>query len=162
MRIRRRDDQTVELSGIDLLCCELLRQIVVSGQVDDFPAARERLYSSPSHGREPEFDQDWKDYVEPDLRDMFRTSREVVQAALKNFPPKKPADSYTLNIPVKHLEAWIHALNQARLALSARFNFTEHEMEDAIPIEGDQRALALFQVHFYGFLQECFLRQLED
>jgi hypothetical protein len=63
---------------------------------------------------------------------------------------------------VKHLEAWIHALNQARLALSARFGFTERDMEDAIPIEGDQRALALFQVHFYGFLQECFLRQLED
>jgi len=162
MRIRRRDDQTVELGGIDLLCCELLRQIVVSGQVDDFPAARERLYSSPTHGREPEADQDWKNYVEPDLRDMFRTSREVVQAALKNFPPDKLADSYTLSIPIKHLEAWINALNQARLALSARYNFTEHEMEDAIPIESDQRALALFQVHFYGFLQECFLRQLED
>jgi hypothetical protein len=162
MRIRRRDDQTVELGGLDLLCCELLRQIVGCAQVDDFPAARERLYSSPTHGREPECDEDWKNYVEPDLRDMFRSSQEVVQTALKNFPPKKSADSYTLHIPVKHLEAWIHTLNQARLALSARFGFTEHDMEDAIPIEGDQRALALFQVHFYGFLQECFLRQLED
>ena len=162
MHIRRCNDQTVELGGIDLLCCELLRQIVVSAQVDDYPAARERLYSSPSHGREPEFDQDWKDYVEPDLRDMFRSSQEVVQAALKDFPPEKPAHSYTLHIPVKHLEAWIHVLNQARLALSARFGFTEHDMEEAIPFEGDQRALVLFQVHFYGFLQECFLRQLED
>jgi hypothetical protein len=162
MRIRRRDEKTVELGGLDLLCCELLRQIVVSAQVDDFPAARERLYSSPTHGREPELDQDWKKYVEPDLRDMFRSAQEVVRAALENFPPDKAADSYTLRIPVANLEAWIHALNQARLALSARYNLTEHEMEDAIPIADNQRALALFQVHFYSLLQDCFLRQLED
>jgi hypothetical protein len=162
MRIRRCDAQTVELGDLDLLCCELLEQIVVNSQVDDYPAARERIYSTPTHGREPEFDQDWKNYVEPDLRDMFRNSQEIVQSALENFPPDKTADSYALRIPIKHLEAWIHVLNQARLALAARNNFTERDMEDAIPIEGDQRALALFQVHFYGFLQECFLRQLED
>jgi len=162
MRIRRCDAQTVELGDLDSICCELLRQVVASAQVDDSAAARERIYSSPTDGREPEFDQDWKNYVEPDLRDMFRSSQEIVQTSLENFPPDKTAESYSLRIPMKHLEAWIHVLNQARLALSARYNFTERDMEDPIPIEGNQRALALFQVHFYGFLQECFLRQLED
>jgi hypothetical protein len=35
--------------------------------------------------------EDWKNYVEPDLRDMFRSAQEVVQAALKTFRPDKPA-----------------------------------------------------------------------
>ncbi len=162
MRIRRCDVQTMELAELDLLSCELLHQIVVSARSDDHPAARERLYSSPTEGREPAFEQDWKNYVEPDLRDLFRTAQEVVLADLKDFPPNDPEEANTLHIPMKNLDAWIHALNQARLALSARYDFTERDMEVAMPLEGDERALALFQVHFYGFLQECFLRQLED
>jgi hypothetical protein len=35
-------------------------------------------------------------------------------------------------------------------------------MELAMPLAGDARSLALFQVHFYGFLMECFLRELES
>jgi hypothetical protein len=62
---------------------------------------------------------------------------------------------------VKHLEAWIHALNQARLALAARHEFAERELEREVPTEGGERALALFQIHFYGLLQEFFLRQLD-
>ena len=62
---------------------------------------------------------------------------------------------------MKHLEAWIHALNQARLALAARHDFSERELEREIPAEGDDRAFALFQIHFYGLLQEFFLRQLD-
>lgn len=161
MLIRRLNHHTVEISGIDLLCCELFQQIVVSAQVDDHPAARERLYSSPTGGREPSFDEDWKNYVEPDLRDLFHTAQEVVAGDLEKFPPDRPADTYTLHLPVKNLEAWIHALNQARIALSARYEFTERDMETPLPLDGDHRALALFQVHLYGFMQECFLRQIE-
>jgi hypothetical protein len=122
-------------------------------------AVRERLYAARLRAEQL---RNWKNYVQPDLRDLFRSSQEVVRAALEGFPPDNATENYTLRIPVKNLEAWINVLNQARLALSARHNFTEKDMEVGIPIESDTRALALFQVHFYGFLQECFLRQLED
>ena len=161
MLIERLDEQTVALRDLDLLCCELLHQIAVSAEPGDSTAARARLFSSPSGGREPELDADWKEYVEPGLAHLFRSALGVVQEDLRDFPPAEPADDYTLHIPVKHLESWIHALNQARLAITARYDFTEREMEGKVPLAGDTRAFALFHVYFYGILQEWFLAELE-
>ena len=54
------------------------------------------------------------------------------------------------------------ALNQARLVIASKFAFTEAELCDHYrsPI-GSRRDLSLFQVNFYGFLQEFILRELE-
>ena len=161
MHIRRCDRDTMELGEMDSLCCEMLRQIVPSANADDDPAVHRRLYSSPCEGREPDFEQDWKNYVEPDLRNLFRSAQEIVEGDLKDFAPAKTLEFSTLLIPVKNLEAWIHTLNQARLAISARNDFTERDMEAPVSLGGDARTLALFRIHFYGFLQECFLQQLE-
>ncbi len=160
MKIRRVDEQTVEISGLDVFCCELLQQIAVSAQSDD-PAVQSRLLSSPTQSTEPELESDWKKYVHPELRRIFQTAIEVVQTDLADFPPETPADFYTLPIPVSHLDAWIHALNQARLSLAATFEFQEEEMERELATDGDTRALALFQTHFYAFLMECFLREVD-
>ena len=68
----------------------------------------------------------------------------------------------TLRIPTKHADAWLSALNQARLVIAAKNNFTELELSDHLrsPI-GSRRDLSLFQVNFYGFLQEFILRELD-
>ena len=161
MLIERPDEQTVALRDLDLLCCELLHQIGIAADPGDSIAARDRLFSSPTGGREPELDADWKEYVEPGLAHLFRSALDVVKQDLRDFPPATPADDYTLHIPVKHLESWIHALNQARLAIAARHDFTQREMDDKVPLSGDTRAFALFQVYFYGILQEWFLAELE-
>ena len=50
----------------------------------------------------------------------------------------------------------------ARLALAARYGFTEKEIDGPLPESGDVTTLALYQLHFYGWLQECFLRVLRD
>ena len=161
MHIQRLDRDTMELGDMDFLCCEMLRQIVPGANADDHPAAHRRLYSSPSGSREPEFDQDWKNYVEPDLRNLFRSAQQIVEGDLKDFAIAEEIEDNTLRIPVKNLEAWIHTLNQARLAISARHDFSERDMDARISLDGDPRSLALFQIHFYGLLQECFLQQLE-
>ena len=147
---------------MDFLCCQFVLQIVPSATATDDPAIHHRLYSPPTQGREPEFERDWQEYVEPDLRHIFKSAQEIVEGDLKKFAPAEADETATLRIPVKNLEAWIHTLNQARLAISARNDFTEEDMEKKVSLAGDARSLALFQVHFYGFLQECFLQQLED
>jgi len=54
-------------------------------------------------------------------------------------------------------------LNQARLALAARFDFKEAEMSQNGPRNIETvRDLSLFQVHFYGFLQECLLQDMAE
>ena len=161
MTVQRLDEQTIELGGLDLLCCELIQQIPISADPGDSEAARERLFTPPTNRREERFEQDWKEYVEPELHRLFQSTIEIVQEDIKDFPSGEPSGEHSLRLPIKNLEAWIHALNQARLALAARYNFTEQDMDGKVPIEGDTRALALFQVHFYGFIQECFLRELE-
>lgn len=163
MKVTRIDEQTIAIGPLDLFSTELLHQIHLSANPGDNREARERLYPPPTHGDDKEFEQDWKDYVEPGLADLFATSIEVIENDIAEFPPARPAsDHHTLHLPVKNLEAWIHGLNQARLALAARHGFTEKDIDSPIPMDGDMKALALFQVHFYGWLQECFLRVLRD
>ena len=162
MKISRLDAQTVAISRLDLLCCELLQQIPVSAEIKD-RNVRERLFTAPTGGREREFERDWQRYVRPELRHLFESSIQTVRNDLKGFPPT-PSDenrTHVLHLPITHLDAWIHALNQARLALATRHGFTEPDLESPMPIVGDIRSLAVFQVHFYGFLMECFLRELE-
>ena len=161
MEIRRTDEQTIVIEDLDLFLAELLDQISTCADPGDSESARKRLYSSPTHGKDPEVDEEWTHYVEPELREQFQSALEVVQEDLANSSSDESASRQTLIVPVKHLESWIHALNQARLALGARYNVTEEDMEK-IPMGMGERELAIFQIHFYGYLQECFLHELED
>ena len=163
VRVARVDEQTVSIGPLDLFCTELLHQIRLSAMVEEDDAAHRRLYPSPSGGSDPEYDEEWKEYVGEELRELFQSHLDIITSDLSDFPPAQPAATqHTLHLPIKNLEAWVHGLNQARLAIAARYSFTERDMDDSIPLEGDVRAMALFQVHFYGWLQECFLRILED
>ena len=159
MEVIRQDEKTVGLRELDLFSCELLHQIPSSADPSGSEAATSRIYTSPTHGAEPEFDEEWVEYVGPDLKHCFESSLETVQADLQSLKQSGEDDVYELAIPVTHLEAWIHGLNQARLVLAARYDFGESEMEK-MPLSGDIRALALYQIHFYGYLQERFLQQL--
>ena len=80
---------------------------------------------------------------------------------MQGFAPAEDTGDNALRIPVKNLEAWIHTLNQARLAIAARYDFSERDMDKRMSLDGGARSLALFQIHFYGVLQECFLQQLD-
>lgn len=162
VEISRLDKQTVSVAGLDPFLIDLLHKIAEAADPMGNEAASARLYSTPTQGAEPEFDAEWTELIQPDLEEHFASSVEIVQGDLHGFPASDPgSDGNELQIPAAHLEAWIHALNQARLALAARFNVTENDMND-LPLGGDVRALSVFQIHFYGFLQECFLRQLEE
>jgi hypothetical protein len=161
MRLTRPDRQTIFLTQLDPICVDLLERIVPSADPGDDTAAQARLFSTPTGGREPEWDRDWREFVEPDLRRLFQGALDLVQENLKELRPDTDPEHRLLRIPVKNLEAWIHALNQARLALAARHGFEEGDLEGRLE-HGDQaRALAAFQVHFYGLLQEWFLHELD-
>jgi len=97
------------------------------------------------------------------LRRLFQTATETVAADLEQLRGNEKAfANRTLRIPSKHAEAWLSALNQARLVIAAKYDFTDGELCDHYrsPI-GSRRDLSLFQVNFYGFLQEFILRELD-
>jgi uncharacterized protein DUF2017 len=163
MEICRRKG-AIEISELDPFLAELLRQIPSSTNPDGAPAAEQRLFSWPTNGKETEFCAEWKTYVEPELRRLFQTATQTVAADLEQLNGnEKSFANCTLRIPAKHSDAWLSALNQARLVIASKNNFTETELNDHFrsPI-GSRRDLSLFQVNFYGFLQEFILRELED
>ena len=161
MEICRHNDH-IELSELDPFLAELLRQIPASARPDGVPDAEQRLFSSPANRKETELCAEWKMYVEPELRRLFQSAAETVAADLEQLNGnEKSVANRTLRIPAKHADAWLSALNQARLVIAAKNNFTESELGDHFrsPI-GSRRDLSLFQVNFYGFLQEFILRDL--
>jgi hypothetical protein len=158
-----RKKDCLEISELDPFLAELLRQIPESANTEGVEAAQQRIFSKPSDATsESEFCAEWKLYVEPELRRLFRSSTETVAADLAQLNGcSKPFANCTLRIPNEHAEAWLNALNQARLAIAAKYNFTDGELCDHYrsPI-GSRRDLGLFQVNFYGFLQEFILQEL--
>src|SRR5436190_15678228 len=162
MEICRRKGQ-IEISELGQFLAELLRQIPTSGNPEGVPAAEQRLFSPPADPNEAEICAEWKLYVKPELRRLFQTATETVAADLEQLSGnEKTFADRTLRIPSKHGEAWLSALNQARLVITAKYNFTDGELCDHYrsPI-GSRRDLSLFQVNFYGFLQEFILRELD-
>jgi hypothetical protein len=158
-----RNNGTIEISEIDPFLAELLRQIPVSANPEAVPAAEQRLYSAPAGPNEKELCAEWKVYVEPELRRLFRSATETVASDLEQLAEQgKPFANRNLRIPLEHSDAWLNALNQARLAIAAKYDFSEAELCDYYrsPI-GSRRDLSLFQVNFYGFLQEFILREME-
>lgn len=162
MEIRRQPD-ALELSELDPFLAELLRQIPDSTNYEGLAAAEERVFSAPATEKEKEIRAEWKLYVQPELRRLFRSATETVNADLKPLNgSSKPFANCTLRIPVEHAEAWLNTLNQARLVIAAKYGFTEAELSDHYrsPI-GSRRDLSLFQVNFYGFLQEFILQEMQ-
>ena len=158
----RRDQDCLEISELDPFLAELLRQIPESTNTDGVESAQQRILSSPAAESEREICAEWKLYVEPELRRLFRSATETVAADLQQLNGStKPFANCTLRIPIENAEARLNALNQARLVIAAKYNFTDGELCDHYrsPI-GSRRDLGLFQVNFYGFLQEFILQEM--
>jgi Domain of unknown function (DUF2017) len=161
MEICRHGDE-LQISDLDPFLAELLRQIPGSTNPEGESEAEARLFSRPSAERE--ICAEWKSYVEPELRLLFRSAIETVADDLTQLNGnEKSFHNCTLRIPFEHADAWLNALNQARLVIAARYKFSDEELNDhdRSPI-GSRRDLGLFQVSFYGFVQEFILREMQS
>jgi hypothetical protein len=173
MKLRRPKDQgiAVILDEIEPFFLELLKRIPASADPGANEEALARLFSPPTSEPDAEFNQDWQDYVEPELRDLFRSAQQIVAGDLGNLPAgdstldADPAafepSTHTLEIPRPHIDAWLGVLNQARLVIAAKRNFGEREMEEELVFPpASERDLDLFRIHFYDFIQQILLREL--
>jgi hypothetical protein len=159
MEICRQGD-ALQISDLDPFLAELLRQIPESADAEGAPEAEARLFSKPS--AEKEMCAEWESYVEPELRRLFRSATQTVAADLIQLNGnEKSLRNRALRIPLEHADAWLNTLNQARLVIATKYKFSDAELNDhdRSPI-GSRRDLSLFQINFYGFLQEFILREM--
>ncbi len=156
MRARYLDLQTLEITGIGFLEGSILWRISAAADPTGSRAAEERIASSPTRGGELEIDEDWQEHVIPELRTLFASAVEIVRHDLVNSW-LHPGTDAALRIPLDHVEAWLLALNQARLALAARHSFTDESMNDQPPLDLQPETVARIFVDFFGGLQHLLL-----
>ena len=163
MKFHQHSGQSAEFYGIDPFLAEIIRQIPRAAQPEDDPAAKARLFSAPTHD-DDELTRDWHDFVIPDLRLQFDSALSVVQRDLaENFVEGDGDDDFPfkLHVPQEHVDAWLSALNQARLVLAARHGFSDEELSGKFqPKLTSLRELALYQITIYGWMQELLLSTL--
>lgn len=174
-RKRREIPAGLTLTGLESFVVHLLRQIPESADPGDDRLANARLFSAPTRKPDAKLQHDWNQYVQPELRTLFESARETVSADLSRMKPEIASGSmelaaneggeptFRLVIPARHFDAWLNALNQARLAIAARYHLDESDMTNPSPLPfANERDHRLFQVDFYGYLQERILLQIED
>jgi hypothetical protein len=158
LTLRREDDQKFVLGGMDEFLTGLLREIPGAGVPEG--EARERFFPKPTAGTHPEADGEWAEFVQPELEEQFLERRDCVAEDLRGLKDAGRR-GWELVIPRKHLGAWIHALNQARIALSCRNRLGERELDEDVNLLGPEGVL-VFQVRFYGLLQEWMLSVTDE
>ena len=161
MRARRLDADTLEISGIGFVESALLWRLAAAADPHGSVAAEQRLASSPTAGAVPGLDEEWKEHVLPELRTLFASAVEIVRADLVGSWLSPGADA-AVRVPHAHIEPWLIALNQARLALAARHGLTEATMSQRPPEDFAPRTLARLFVDFFGGLQQLLLEAAED
>jgi hypothetical protein len=183
MKIRRDEEGQPSLVFEDLepFFVELLRRLPADADPAGHPAAGQRLYSDPITAAEDGdgFDEDWRNYVEPEIRELFQSAREMVAEDLDALPPGAGAElkrekeiiqfdpaafapgQHAFRIPDRHSEAWLSVLNQARLVIAAKRGFDEAAMEEEMPFPPfSERDLDLFKIHFFDLVQQILLREM--
>lgn len=150
MRFRRASTDSWELRDIHPLFVSLLTEL--PKVASRHKKAQARLYPDPIGGEDhAEFRRDWKEHVRPELERLFASSREIVARDLSALG----GNGTKLVIPSGHLEAWLNALNQARLVIVEESNFSEADLDHREPPDlATRRGMALLKMHFYAHLQE--------
>ena len=162
MLIRRLKENSIELMDIEPIEAELLRQVpgVCDSGVDSRSEAR--LFSAPANSSEGQFLNDWAEYVRPELRHLFLSARTTVKEDLEKLSDFKGRLGRFV-IPRTHCDAWLNALNQARLILATKFNFSDRELSmHEAPKWFSRRDMVLQQINFYAEIQERLIDVIED
>lgn len=158
MELRVTKNGTPSLRKITPYVFEMLQDIVKHAS-SDHPLAEGRFYPDPTTSDELLI-EDWKGLVQPELQAIFQSSRDVVQADLRRAVNRN--ELLSCDIPLHHVNDWLNALNQARLALAAEHQLTDAEMaSDISPTQSQERAAVLIKMHCYAYLQEWLIRQTE-
>jgi hypothetical protein len=158
VEIIRRQDGSILLSEIEGFAAELFRQIPDAADPGDDLRAANRLL--PTAGETVDA-AEWQELVHPGLKHLFESSLETVRNATDDTLPPNAAGS--ILIQPEQFDAWLNALNQARLVLAERNHLTDEQISGHQTGEVRSRAdIALLQIDFYGLLQEHILAVISD
>ena len=154
--VRRLEDGSISLVGLPPWFVAALIELPDLLADDGNEKVRKRLYPDPSDDANQK--EEWKRLVVPELFALVASAREVVRADLAKLEPARGRPTeWNVKIPAKHVNAWISALQAGRLALAARHDIGELEMEGRAEKLEEERQLALVKIHLLALVQEMLL-----
>src|SRR6266446_8100492 len=161
MLIHRLNEDSIGFTDIEPIEADLLRQIPTLCDLSGDSRAASRLFSNPADSSEAQFLADWDEYVRPELRHVFVSARETVEKDLAAME-ERPGQPSRLVILSAHGEAWLNTLNQVRIILANKFEFSDEELSlHEVPRSFSRRDLVLLQINFYAAIQERIIDALE-
>ena len=155
MRFRRASADSWELREIHPLFASLL--VELPKVASRHKKAQSRIYPDPTGGAgDAQLRRDWKEHVRPELERLFATSRDIVARDTEGLGHNGQPNN--LVISGDHLDAWLNALNQARLVIVEENKFSEADLDHREPPDlATRRGLSLLKIHFYAHLQELLI-----
>jgi Domain of unknown function (DUF2017) len=162
MVIRRQEEYGIEFADIEPIEADLLRQVPAVCESGESGRSQERLFSKPADASEAQFLNDWDEYVRPELRHLFLAAKDTFNEDLAQLA-SGPGKLGRVVVPKAHADAWLNALNQARLILATKFNFTDRELSmHERPKWFSRRDMILQQINFYAEIQERIIDVVMD
>ncbi|NQU11961.1 DUF2017 family protein [bacterium] len=153
LRVESADEKHVRLAGLDPVIVHCLHELPQILPQREQPGVRERLYPDPTN-TEAEFNDEWRQLVGPELHHLFASAEETIGRDLAGLE----RDDAELLIPVAHLDAWINALNQARLILATRFDIDAPHLQAAYDTLPPIQQQAVLRIDLFGHLLALFVR----
>ena len=152
LRVQREGVKRIRISGLEPYMVNCLLSLIEILEDVDVSPARDRLYPNPTRGDE-KINAEWERLVTPELRHLFVSATETVARDLTGLKPDPQNASLSeIVFPTPHLNAWMCALNQARLVLAESFGVTEADMNTIdFPIL-DTKAIGIMKIHLLGGL----------
>jgi hypothetical protein len=157
LRVHPVDEKRIRISGIEPFFAECLQQLPEILEKRDAPAVRKRLFPAPT-GNDERANEDWKRLVETDLRHLFVSAGEIVVRDLTGLQPESAGNArLQVTFPVEHVNAWMSALNQARLILGELHGVKERDMDAQDFDPRDPKQTAVLKIHIFGCLLHLFV-----
>lgn len=159
--VRVLKDGSVSIAGLQPAFVAALADLPQALQDDGNEKVRRRLYPEPSEDRAQQ--EEWARLVRPELFALVASAREVVAKDLARLRRARGQQAvWNLKIPSRHVNAWLSALQAARLALGARHDIGEAEMEGRTTDLDETRQLALVKIHILAWIQELLIEAMEE
>jgi hypothetical protein len=162
-RVVRKEDGSAVVEGLFPLHVAALIEVPELLERPDGEVKR-RLFPEPSDDAKQK--EDWDRLVRPELFALLASAREILLRDLRGLEPAEPAAGvprWSVTVPAQHVNAWISALNAARLALGAQFGVeTEKDLHPQLEekdgkIEVDERTLAVIKISALADIQHLLI-----
>jgi hypothetical protein len=161
LRVQPFDEKRIRISAIPPLLAVMLRELPEILELRDSPDAQARLFPNPT-AKDDKVNHEWHQVAAPELRHLFVSAGETVARDLTALTADETTpDHYQVTFPIEHVNAWMSALNQARLILAAVHKLRDQDMNRTDFDPKSSKDVAALRIHLLGYLLHLFV-ELEN